>query len=374
MSETNSRIVDEHGLTKDIEPLKQGEEIQNINHQKTIIKEKVDSVLDDAEFDAKFEKAITTVETEAAGPVRKIDISPDTKIFPLPKDVIFFAPGWLETLEANKHLIKSLLHFGYRVISLEHPRDGGNTKNVNKRRVGAVSAVVDSVEDRPKMIGMGHSLGAIDISEYADPERDLDTNLKFSNFILTNPAGLTRKTLGVRFPKLLWNYVKNHMAQKKEADKQLKSGNSDFYNGIPTSNIATEVRSDLDTRGGEQFGSNLPLAGLEAVRVGSSSIQKSLYRLRENGHKVYVFSQENDRLLPSSSFDLKVSDKSTRDPELKATGIKYVADDKADVDGFISLAGYHNTPRNAHRLDLENNQWMSIVWIDALIRKLNGEG
>ena len=124
----------------------------------------------------------------------------------------------------------------------------------------------------------------------------------------------------------------------------------------------------MDTLGGKELGENLWLAYREAQRVANSKIQAGLGRIRSKGHQIQVFSQKDDKLLPAADYDLRVKQGPSPDPHLaQHKGIKHIDESqegRADVDSVVSLAGYHNTPRNAVR---GNPQWMSLVWIDAYI-------
>jgi len=326
------------------------------------------AVLNDPKFEEKFAQSIEVLDCKEAGEVRKIDISPDGNL----KDIVFLAPGWLETLEANKYLIKSLVDYGYRVISLQHPREGGSSKKPSTRRTAAISTVIDSL-DGEKMQVIANSLGAIDIAEYADPQRNSEAHTNFKGIILTNPAGLNKRRYGLI--KLLTNYVRRHMGQKTEADDAIAAMQNrgeplshPTGNGIPTTEIATEIRQQMEDLGKADFNSNLPLAVREALLVAYSKIQTRLQRIRQQGHKIHVFIQDEDRLFPKKEYKLRVSNKTGADPTIKASSVKYVAPEKAEADSLTNLPGYHGTPRNAHRRDLKNPQWRSHVWIDAALR------
>lgn len=350
----------------------QAPEVLNlINSSREDIKEELKS----PEFDKVFNESISLVECPESGTVRKIDISPEN-----PKDVIFLSSGWLETLESNKYLIKSFYDYGYRIVSLQHPRKGGRSKNPKIRRLSAIESVLNDTKG-PKMQVLAHSLGAIDIVEFTNSDLNPDAHKKFKNFIFTNPCGLTAKKHGRQLLKLAKNYALKHMKQKKEIDEHIKKltdekGVSRGLRGneIPTSEIATEIRNEMDTRGGEEFGIDLKLSAKEGVYIATSHIQKKLKKLRKEGHSIFVFSSMDDRLVPRSDYGLKISNNSPKDPELKnLEGIEYVEDGEADVDQVIALAGYHNSPRNIDFRDTDNPQFMTHVWIDALLSKLKSE-
>lgn len=302
---------------------------------------------EESKFDVEFRKNISVVDSKEAGRVNKIDISPENGTS---KAIIFLAPGWLETLDTNKYLIRSLVEFGYRVVSLEHPRDGGDSVNAEERHLSAISAVVNDTDlNGGKMFGMASSLGAIDISQFADPKRNPDTHDKFKDFILLNPAGLNAKKMTKvgDIMHLLKNYVVGHMRQGAEAKKMMSE--LEGYNGVPLTEIGALLREKMTKSGMADLNANMKLAFKEAVRVGGSKVQEELLRLRKNGHKVFVFSSEDDRLLPGNEYD-------------------------AQVDQVIQLAGYHNTFRNATRTDYDNEQWMSLVWVNSLLEDLIAKG
>jgi len=328
----------------------------------------------ESKFDKRFNKSISTVESQGTGPISKIDISPEEGN---PKATVFLAPGWLEPLATNKYLIRSLVEFGYRVISLEHPRKNGTEKDAGKRHLEAISAVIDSVDLKgEKMFGMGSSLGAIDSTQYADPERATKNHEKFKDFILLNPAGLN--TSNDSTPKgvihLLKKYVAGHMRQGKEAQRIMQGldetetvAQQNRESGIPLTAVAELIREKMNIPGNEDLKANPMLTIREAMRVGGTRVQEELRRFRQTGHRVFIFTSDQDTLMPGKEFDIKVAGESGLGPE--GDKIEYRASD-AQVDQVFKLAGYHNTFRNATRLDFDNDQWMSMVWINALLEDL----
>lgn len=335
----------------------------------------------ESNFDARFNKSISVVNSKEVGSVNKVDISPENG---QPKATIFLAPGWLETLNTNKYLVRSLVEFGYRVISLEHPRHHGSAVDAGARHLAAINAVVEDTDlHGEKMFALASSLGAIDIAQYADPEKNPETHSKFKDFVLLNPAGLNSKdekgkTRDVLH--LLKNYLFGHMKQGKETKKlmaeleeelRVSSADNSKGNGMPLSTIAELLREKMTKAGMSDLKSNPILASLEAVRVGGSRVQEELRRLRQNGHKIFVFTSENDKLLPGQEYDLKVAGEPGVGP--KGENIEYGSAD-AQVDQVTQLAGYHNTFRNVARSDFDNDQWMSIVWVNALLEDLISKG
>lgn len=307
---------------------------------------------DEKQFETVFKNSISTIESPTTGSITKIDLKPEH-----PTATIFLAPGWLETLDSNKYFFKTLFEMGYRVISLEHPRTGGKSKEAKTRHLDAIEAVIDSTElGNEKMFGLASSLGAIDLTEFANTGKNGSAHSKFKDLILLTPAGLTDENTK-RFNGvlgLLKNYVAGHMKQGKTAKKDFSSlpdratGISPKDDdGMPLTPIADAMRTKMTASGMRDLGKNPRLAFLEAVRVGSSHIQKDLQNLRKNGHKVFVFSTEKDRLLPDSEYKIQ---------------------EGRDVDQLIQLAGYHNSFKTASKLDFDNEQWMGMVWIDSLIR------
>ena len=342
----------------------------------------------ESEFDKLFEASISPIDCVETGKINKIDISPQGEA----KDVVFLAPGWLETLQTNKYLIRSLVELGYRVVSLDHPRHGGSEKSADTRHLAAISAVKDSLPgDIGNMVGMGSSLGAIDIAQYADPERNPSAHECFSNFVLLNPAGLNGKGLSKvgDVAHLFKSYAFGHMRQGGAAKKLFKGMDEnaralDYREdnpeddsaalidpqkdiGVPITAIADYMKGKMTKSGMDDLHANRGLAFKEAVRVGGTRIQKELGRLRANGHGVFVFSAEQDKLLPGSEYNLKVADGEGLGP--KGKNLKYGRPD-AEADKVIQVAGYHNSFRAVAREDSDNDQWMAIVWIDSLLRHL----
>lgn len=329
----------------------------------------------ESKFDEKFKKSISTVESQEVGTINKIDISPEEE---KPKATIFLAPGWLEPIATNKFFIRALVGFGYRVISLEHPRKGGTKKSAEARHLEAISAVVNSTDlHGEKMFGLATSLGAIDIAQYADPKRNPDNHGKFKDFVLLNPAGLNIKSKNSKLKdviRLLKNYVSGHMKQGEEFQKTMTElgdsatvASADKYKGIPLTAITESVRKKANKPGDDDLKANPMLTLLEAIRVGSVRVQEELKHLRKNGHKIFIFTGEDDKLMPGKELDVKVAGDSKSGP--KGDNIKYNSTD-AQVDQVIQLAGYHNTFRTTERADFDNNQWMSMIWVNALLEDL----
>ncbi len=319
-------------------------------------------------FESKFNNCISTVISQKIGPIRKLDISPEKG---LEKAVIFLAPGWLENIQTNKHLIMALVEFGYRVISLDHPRKPIGKLSPENAHTEAISTVIEDSDIKgQKIYGLASSLGAIDIARYADPVSNPDNDIKFADFILLNPAGLTGKdSMGKMgdLAHLLNKYLFGHSKQSGKAKKDMKdpeNSNLLIYNGIPLTEIADKIRKEVVVHGTADLNANKLLALREAINIGSLRVQDQFSHLRGNGHKITVLTCEEDKLMPAGEYDLKVAGESGLGPNGK--NIQY-GSSEAQVDEVIQLAGYHNTFRSTNRMDAQNEQWMALVWINYVI-------
>ncbi|PKL36740.1 hypothetical protein CVV38_02455 [Candidatus Peregrinibacteria bacterium HGW-Peregrinibacteria-1] len=323
-----------------------------------IRKEITEDAVDNTRFDDFYKAGIGTVEMADGRSVNIIDVSPEDYSKNLghspekiatyaQKGTIFFSPGWLDTLESNKYFIRSLLEKGYRVVSLEYPRKQTKGKSLEQERLEYMRAAVDSVNfDKNSAFGLGFSLGAIDLAQFLDPKSG-DMHTLFKDLVLINPAGLNKKKEG--FIHLIKNYLK-HGKQKKTGDSDHRHLESSFSppeeyskEGVPVTHTSVEIRKRVTQEGKENFGKSLTFAGREALRVGKTKIQDPLTRLKQAGHSVTILSSENDSLLPSEELDID------------DTGITTLP---------LTLAGYHNTPREISKWDPDSEQWQA--WFGAL--------
>ncbi|TSC88203.1 MAG: Uncharacterized protein G01um10145_912 [Microgenomates group bacterium Gr01-1014_5] len=118
--------------------------------------------------------------------IEVIDISPEILKDPVP---VFIAPGWSESDKVFKESLRVVYEAGRRVISLNHPRQVSQTKDVyypetELTKAESILAVLEEKE-LEKVDVITHSEGSI----YATIAACLRPS-KFRSMVIMNPAGM----------------------------------------------------------------------------------------------------------------------------------------------------------------------------------------
>lgn len=224
---------------------------------------------------------------------------------------IFLVPGWACNIELYKDSLEALVKAGRRVLTINHPRRGGDMEvrsSEEERRKypeGKLRKALDilSVMDQKNIKqadAIAHSEGAINliIAAALHPE-------KFRNIVLYAPAGLIGKDT---FSRL----AKGFAAQSKRPDS--------LFNMPITEKEKADGKQVLDSLISYLKGN--PLRGLkEAVEISGFQIHEMIRYLHEKGIGILVASGFEDPVFPTNRMK------------------KIATFDK--IDGFLTLPGGH---------------------------------
>lgn len=296
-------------------------------------------------FNDRFDKAIKPIKVEEVGDVSYIDIGP--RDVP-PSRTIFYVPGWLETLDSAKELFRNWVEtYGYRVISLQHPREtnlfqkievADETIGRNKlsRKGKAIDAVARKVmgSNKQKMDIIAFSSGAID---FANSSVFRTYPNQFGNLLLYNPAGLDKKEeTGIGNLKKSLRRYGEHTSQR-----------NNMTDGVSTTKVSQQIREAILKSGTADFKANKFLAKMEFYYGANARIQDQLEDYKKDGHKIAMIKTSEDKIAPAEDDDI---------PD----GL---------FDDVIPLYGYHNSLRDIGRWDLDNDQHITLEWINEWFKK-----
>ncbi len=262
-------------------------------------------------FDSQFQNP---ERLELAGGIAKVvDIYPET---PSNEAPILLAPAWACTTEVYKPTFKEIIQEERRVISLDHPRRGGDMKDIPREQTEEFSQ--EELRKAYNLLGIlekkgiikadviAHSEGAINavIAAVLHPER-------FQNLFLFNPAGLIGKDT---FGRLLQGFA----GQGKRAESLKAKG---AWEEIGVSETEKEVGAAAAKEAVKYLAEN-PVRGIkEGMEIAQSDIHTMLRYLHEKGIGVIVMSSVDDPVFPHDRVQENV---------------------KADMlDGFLTVRGGH---------------------------------
>lgn len=234
------------------------------------------------------------------GNIEIVDVSPENLKTEVPT---MFSPGWGNTPEALKASMAELVTSGRRVLTVDHPRYGGEVEENNEytdEELRKALSILATIQESgvEKVDTIGYSEGGINtiIAASLAPE-------KFRNIVLVDPGGMVGKT---SFMTLLKRFSK-FMAKtgietitKPETKKNI--------------NIATKELF-------KYFLKNPSRALKESSEIATYEIQEKLEELRKKGIGISVIHGVDDDVFPMEEVQNK-------------TG-------KEHVDGFYSVKGGH---------------------------------
>ena len=177
-------------------------------------------------FEEKFNKEGEEMKLEikketinsSMGEIETIEIIPEREKDSVP---VLFAPGWSVTVESSEDSLIKLAKKGRRVISLSHPRIGGDKeaqKDISSEEMRKAISILTVINEKglDKVDIFGYSEGAINSSVLASnlaPE-------KIGNMVLHNPAGMIGKDnpikISGRFLNNMTEVIKDELRHGRE--------------------------------------------------------------------------------------------------------------------------------------------------------------
>ena len=243
------------------------------------------------------------------------DISPDH-----PKDgAVLLAPGWSQTANVYKPAMEELVKRERRVVSLDHPRRGGDMsaapqEALEKYPTEEVRKAMNLLEllrqkDLKNMNVVAHSEGAINAALAAA----LDTESRIKNIVFYGPAGMIGEDT---FTRLL----KGFAGQMKRA-KSLSA--AEGRPEIPKTETEKQVAATAATECLKYLLKNPVRALKEGLAISDtrSQIHEMLRYLHEKGVGIVVMAAVDDPVFPME-----------RMQEIANTDM---------LDGFVSVRGAH---------------------------------
>ena len=268
----------------------------------------------------------------AGGTAEVVDVSPEKIKDEVP---VFLAPAWACDLGLYKSAMETLVNKDRRVVSLEHPRRGGDLEAGSKEQSPEELLKKYPTEELRKALNIlsvmeqkhiekadffAHSEGAINttIAAMLHPE-------KFRNIIFFAPAGLIGEDT---FTRLIQGFMGQSKRPESIADMPITDKEKEDGKAAMQS-----VLKSLTTN---------PLRGLkEAVEISKSQIHEMIRYLHDKGIGIVVMSAVDDPVFPMRE-------------------MKKIA--KTDmIDGFLSTRGGHGA-MDEH-----------IVWADKMLTALEGQ-
>ena len=252
----------------------------------------------------------------AGGIAEVMDIKPDNPKTEVP---VFFGPAWGCTLEVYKPALRTLVEQNRRVISLNHPRIGGeNLKDISPQEavekypneeLRKALNVIDVLNQKgiEQVDAVTHSESAVNvvIAAMLHPE-------KFRNIVFFAPAGLIGEDT---FTRLL----KGFSGQSKRAESLKATGH---LPEIPLTETEKNVASVAMKEGLKYFAKNPIRAIKEARDISKSQIHDIIrYLHKEKGIGIIEMSGVDDPVFPMERMQKMVK-----------AGM---------IDGFLSLRGGH---------------------------------
>ena len=249
-----------------------------------------------------------------------LDIRPDNPKTEVP---VLLAHAWGCTNEVYKPAIRTLSESGRRVMSLDHPRIGGD---INKRASREVLEKYPNEEVRKaydildllnrkgieKTDVVAHSEAAINIAIAATLHPE-----KFRNIVFYGPAGLIGEDTFTRLLKGFAGQSKRAESLKATPAAEKTSG----FSEIPITETEKKVAAAAAKEAIKYFAKNPVRAVKEAWGISKSQIHEMLRYLHEKGIGIVVMAAVDD-------------------PVFQMEQMQKIA--KTDMlDGFLSVRGGH---------------------------------
>ena len=281
-------------------------------------------------FKEQFAK-LETIET-AGGTAEVVDIAPAQSKDEGP---VLFAPAWACTLPVYKPALETLVNEGRRVLSLNHPRRGGEMKltyaekelvkeypNEEVRKALTLRDILNK-KGVGKVDVIAHSEGAVNaaIAALLNPE-------KFRNIVFFGPAGLIGGDNAIRLfkgfaaqgnPKPSLKEIPVGEQQKKAT--QAEGRTAIEYPEIPTTETAKQVGATAGREALKYMGQNPFRAIKEGWGLSKVQIDSLIDKLHERGIGIVVISAVDDPVFPTKTMAERLK--------------------KGSLDGFLSVRGGH---------------------------------
>lgn len=268
-----------------------------------------------------FEEQFSSVENlkVAGGTAEIFDIAPESPKSEVP---VFFAPAWSCTAEVYKPALETLSGQERRVVTINHPRFGGDMsiapeEAVEKypyEEVRKAMNILGVLEQKniEKTDVIAHSEGAVNVAIAAalHPE-------KFRNIVLFAPAGMIGEDT---FTRLLKGFA--GQGKRPESLKATPAqGENPGFEEIPVTETEKYAAKTAAKEAIKYLAKN-PVRGLkEGWDISKSQIHDMLRYLHEQGVGIVVMSGVDDPVFPMEKMQ-----------EIAKTDM---------LDGFLSLRGGH---------------------------------
>lgn len=241
------------------------------------------------------------------GVIEFVDVKPEHPKTEVP---VLFAPGWGETPEALKDVVRIMAERGRRVITLSHARRGMDMKDADpsmkkeypeaqlRKALALIQVLAEKGIEKTDVVA--HSEGGINAAIAAALETE-----KFRNIVFMNVGGLIGKD---KFPKLAGRFA--------------LSAIKDALNLVQKPDATKQARMNRITREVAKYIAKNPIRALrEAVDISESQIHGLLRGLHEKGVGIAVINGVDDPVFPMEKMQQMVK--------------------QDQLDGFLSVKGGH---------------------------------
>lgn len=279
----------------------------------------------------------------AGGDADIVDIKPEHQKSEIP---VLWAPSWGVGIEHFKPILEQLVTNGRRVVSLDHPRTGGEPKHAIDKlktlgtasRAESIQNIVDdnSFAEVRKALNIIDTLDAAGIQKtdtIAYSEGAINTIIaallqpeRFRNIILYAPAGLIGKDNFFRlvreFTRQDENMPKEHaipVLPEERARAEQLGHTIPEYAEIPVTLGRERMATTAGNESQTYITKNPYRAFTEVVGISTGQIHDALRELRSKGVHISVMAQVDDPVFPMDRMQ------------------KTVTGDM--VDGFLSIRG-----------------------------------
>lgn len=245
----------------------------------------------------------------AGGTAEVVDISPDAPKTEVP---VLIAPGWGCGIETYKPAIKTMSEQSRRVISLNHPRIGGDMSKTPeealhkypKEQLRKAMNLIELLNQKgiEETDVIAHSESSINVAIAATLHPEL-----FRNIVFFAPAGLIGKDT---FTRLLQGFV-----------GQATHGRPKSLSKIPITETEKQVAATAAKDALKYFAKNPIRATKEAKSIADeqSQIHEMLRYLHEKGIGIVVMSGVDDPVFPQDKIQ-KIAKKDMLDGYLTLIG------------------------------------------------------